>query len=50
MSTKYKASMPDIGYFVTITIVGCCGRGLEIRAIGLICEDFRKQARTSNKL
>ena len=22
MSTKYKATMPDTGYFVTITIVG----------------------------
>jgi hypothetical protein len=27
--------MPDTGYFVTITIVGCCGHGLQIRAIGL---------------
>ena len=35
MSTKYKASMPDIGYFVTITIVGCYGHGSQIRAIGL---------------
>ena len=34
MSTKYKATMPDTGYFVTITIVGCCGHGLQIRAIG----------------
>jgi hypothetical protein len=34
MSTKYKATMPDTGYFVTITIVGCCGYGLQIRAIG----------------
>ena len=36
MSTKYKATMPDTGYFVTITIVGCCGHGLQIRAIGII--------------
>jgi hypothetical protein len=35
MSTKYKATMPDTGYFVTITIVGCCGHGLQIRAIVL---------------
>jgi hypothetical protein len=35
MSTKYKATVPDTGYFVTITIVGCCGHGLQIRAIGL---------------
>jgi hypothetical protein len=35
MSTKYKATIPDTGYFVTITIVGCCGHGLQIRAIGL---------------
>ena len=25
MSTKYKATMPDTGYFVTITIVGWVG-------------------------
>jgi hypothetical protein len=36
MSTKYKATMPDTGYFVTITIVGCCGHGLQIHAIGNI--------------
>ena len=36
MSTKYKATMPDTGYFVTITIVGCCGHGLQIRAMGQI--------------
>jgi hypothetical protein len=35
MSTKYKATVPDTGYFVTIKIVGCCGHGLQIRAIGL---------------
>jgi hypothetical protein len=34
MSTKYKATMPDTGYFVTTRIVGCCGHGLQIRAIG----------------
>ncbi|MFT4801071.1 MAG: hypothetical protein ACI93N_000836 [Flavobacteriaceae bacterium] len=42
MSTKYKATMLNTGYFITITIVGCCGHELQIRAIGLICEDFRK--------
>jgi hypothetical protein len=36
MSTKYKATMPDTGYFVTITIVGCCGHGLQIHAMGQI--------------
>ena len=36
MSTKYKATIPDTGYFVTITILGCCGHGLQIRAMGQI--------------
>ena len=33
MSTRYKATIGDIGYFITITIVGCCGHELQIRAI-----------------
>jgi hypothetical protein len=40
MSTKYKATMPDTGYFVTITIVGCCGHGLQIRHRVKICFQF----------
>jgi hypothetical protein len=34
MSTKYKVTISDTGYFVTITIEGCCGHGLQICVIG----------------
>jgi hypothetical protein len=48
MSTKYKATMRDTGYFVTIAIVGCCGHGLQIRAIGLIYDDTYRSALVKN--